>query len=264
MEPKVNYIIVGSFVVILMAILLIGIIWLSAGQRTEHEIYMVYMNEPVSGLSLQAPVKFNGVDVGNVSDINLNPDNPQQVRLLLAINEGTPINQSTTAMLMSQGLTGITYVGLKAEAAKAPPLKVLPGNLYPIIPSTPSFLVQLSTVLTTLSDSTEELKKVLENTFNSENQRAIRDSLRNISDITDTFAQNSQRIVDTFDSVTHTFRQSQGIVQSITQQTLPSILQMVKQINDVMGNMRQLTTTLKSNPSALVRGQTPLPNGPGE
>jgi phospholipid/cholesterol/gamma-HCH transport system substrate-binding protein len=264
MEPKVNYVIVGLFVVVLTTVLVIGIIWLSASQRTERDIFMVYMNEPVSGLSVQAPVKFNGVDVGNVADIQLNPDNPQQVQLLLSIDKGTPINQSTTATLMSQGITGITYVGLKAEAAKAPPIKILPGDEYPIIRSTPSLLVQISTVLSGLADTAKEIKGVLENTFNSENQKALHDSLQNISKITQTFSEHSQQITAAFDSAAQTLRQSQGAVQSLSQQTLPGINQMVNQINDVLRNMRQLSNTLKNNPSVLIRGQTPAPKGPGE
>lgn len=264
MEPKVNYIVVGSFVVFLTAVLVIAIIWLSAKQGTTHETYMVYMNEPVSGLSLQAPVKFNGVDVGYVSDINLNPDNPQQVRLLLSIDEGAPINQSTTATLMAQGVTGITYVGLKAEAAKAPPLKILPGNKYPVIPSTPSLLVQLSTVLTSLATTTQDLQQVLRGVFNSENQHAIHDSLQNISKITESFANNSEQITGAINHASQTLEQSQSVMKTISQQMLPGISQMVNQVNSVLGNMRQLTNSVKSNPSALIRGQTPEPKGPGE
>ena len=264
MEPKVNYIVVGSFVVILAAVLVIAIVWLSASQRTEHETYLVYMNEPVSGLSLQAPVKFNGVDVGFVSEINLNPDNPQQVVLLLSIDQNAPINQSTSATLMAQGVTGITYVGLKAEAAKAPPLKILPGNKYPIIPSTPSLLVQLSTVLMSLADTTKDLQQVLRGIFNPENQRAIHDSLENIDVITKNFANNSQLITNSINNASQTLLQSQSLVKSISQQMLPGMSQMVGQINEVLRNMRQLTTSVKSNPSALIRGQTPEPTGPGE
>src|SRR5262245_37042478 len=128
MEPRVNYVIVGLFVVVLTTLLVAALIWFTAAQHKPHQIYLVYMNEPATGLSIDAPVKFNGVDVGTVKDIRLNYSNPKQVCLELSIETGTPINQSTMATLMVQGITGVTYVGLSASAVHAPPLEIKPGE----------------------------------------------------------------------------------------------------------------------------------------
>ena len=61
--------------------------------------------ESVAGLNLNAPVKYNGVEVGKVSDIRLDPVNPEKVRLTFAIEHGTPIKADTVAVLKTQGLT---------------------------------------------------------------------------------------------------------------------------------------------------------------
>jgi len=63
--------------------------------------------------------------VGKVQNIKLDPENPQQVQLLFAIEHGTPIKQDTLAVLKSQGLTGIAYVELSGGAPSAPPLWLL-------------------------------------------------------------------------------------------------------------------------------------------
>src|SRR5690606_19698287 len=97
----------------------------------------------------------NGVKVGYVDSIRLNPQDPQQVVLKLKIRRGTPITTSTIATLVSEGITGIDYVGLKALTSQAPPLKAKPGEKYPVIPSEPSLLVKLSTAL---EDVTKTIK----------------------------------------------------------------------------------------------------------
>src|SRR3989338_5372216 len=106
MEPKINYTIVGLFVIILLSVLIFGIIWLSSGVSTKkYTIYQVNMNESVDGLTPEAPVEYNGVVVGDVENITLNKRNPQQVILLLHIEENTPVTENTVATLMVQGLT---------------------------------------------------------------------------------------------------------------------------------------------------------------
>ena len=131
MEERVNYTMVGAFIVI-MSIALLGIAyWLSMGRHTKvYDTYLVYMKEPVSGLSKMAPVKYNGVVVGFVRTIALDEDNPQLVSLQLSIEHSAPITQSTVATLRPQGITGMTYIGLKTKTAKAPRIKAIGGDLW--------------------------------------------------------------------------------------------------------------------------------------
>ena len=65
MEAKVNFVAVGVFVVVLSTALIAGVLWLSSGKyyRRNFDIYQTYMSESVSGLNLDAPVRYRGVDV---------------------------------------------------------------------------------------------------------------------------------------------------------------------------------------------------------
>ena len=84
MTPKSSYVLVGLFVLLLGIAMIAGILWLSTGgPPEEHDFYLSYMTESVSGLNVDAPVTYKGVDVGRVRDIRLNPENPEEVRLLL-------------------------------------------------------------------------------------------------------------------------------------------------------------------------------------
>ena len=98
MESKTNYTIVGVVVLILMAGLLSTGLWLSVGfNQKSYTNYTVYLHEAAAGLSEDAPVKFNGVQVGSVKEIKLNKNDPRQVEITLSIEEGTPITTSTSA-----------------------------------------------------------------------------------------------------------------------------------------------------------------------
>ena len=129
METKVNYAAVGLFVIVLVAALVATILWIASGGALQkhYDHYLAIEEESVAGLNLNAAVKFNGVDVGKVHDIRLDPADPNKVTLEFAIERGTPIKTDTVAVLKTQGLTGIAYVELSGSTAAAPPLHAAPG-----------------------------------------------------------------------------------------------------------------------------------------
>ena len=112
MDDKVNYTLVGAFVLALGAALVAGVLWLAAGtgKREAMDPYAAIITESVAGLNLNAPVKYLGVDVGKVSLIRLDPQNSRQVLLQFRIEPGTPIKSDSEVVLKTQGLTGIAYV----------------------------------------------------------------------------------------------------------------------------------------------------------
>src|SRR4051812_13246110 len=113
MDEKVNYATVGLFVIILFAAFILSVIWLSAGFNTvTYTTYQVYMKESVAGLNVDSSVKYNGMDVGYVKDIQLSQRDTHIIVLWLNIKKGIPITMGTTATLKTQGITGIMYVAL--------------------------------------------------------------------------------------------------------------------------------------------------------
>lgn len=195
MEAKTNYTVVGLVVLILAGALLATALWLSVGfDQKKYHFYAVYIHEAVSGLSEQSPVKFNGVKVGFVSQISLNRHDPQQVRLLLSIEDGIPITTSTRATLISQGITGTTYVGLSASSPDLTPLVKAPNQPYPVIPASPSLFNQLDKVLKEVSENVGKVSKKVGEIFDSENAAYIKKSLANIKTFTDIIAQEGPQI----------------------------------------------------------------------
>src|SRR5579862_5073466 len=152
MDTEVNYTIVGAFVILLFASFVLGIIWLSSGFAIkQYSIYQVYMQESVSGLSIDSAVEYNGVDVGSVKSIELNHKNPKLVELLLNIKSETPITRGTVATLQAKGITGLTYVALKDKSTDLRPLVAEKGQEYPVIKTSPSIFTRIDTALSELS-----------------------------------------------------------------------------------------------------------------
>lgn len=196
MDTKVNYAIVGAFVLVLGAVLIGGALWLASGGtlQKKYDPYLAIMDESVAGLNLNAPVKYNGVDVGKVRDIQLDPVNPKRVRLMFAIERGTPVKEDTIAVLKTQGLTGIAYVELSGGARDSVPLAATVGNKYPEIRTKPSLSARLENVLTNVLAKLDSTSSNINAILSDENQAAFKNALADIAAVAHTFAARKDTI----------------------------------------------------------------------
>jgi phospholipid/cholesterol/gamma-HCH transport system substrate-binding protein len=203
----VNYTLVGGFVLVLGAALIAGALWLASGGafQKHYDLYRAVSDESVAGLNLNAPVKYNGVDVGKVREIRLDPGNPERVNLLFAIERGTPIKEDTVAVLNTQGLTGIAYVELSGGARDAPPLRAAPGSDYPVIRTKPSLSARLENVLTTLLAKLDSTSDNINALLSDENRAALTRTLADIAAVAHTIAARKDTIDAGITSAARTF-----------------------------------------------------------
>ncbi len=165
MDSKVNYALVGLFVIILSILLVAIILWLSVGTEPKvYDTYQAYIKESVSGLNRKAPVKYRGVEVGYVRDIALVADRPNEVRVLLDIEHHIPIKQDTLVLLSTQGLTGLAHIELSGGSLEASPPLRQEGQAYPEIKTKPSLLMRLDIAISSLLTHLEKVSEMA-NTF---------------------------------------------------------------------------------------------------
>ena len=204
MEPKVNYILVGSFVAILGAAVLIGLLWLGkTDYRGIYDRYEAYFRESVAGLSVDSTVKYRGVDVGRVKSITLNPNNPEEVKLTLDIASGTPVKTDTIAVLVTQGLTGLATINLTGGSREAPRLEVSEGQAYPVIKTGPSLFFRLDEAISRLL-SEKGLSKLLADldvaakgaadVLGEENRTALKRTITDLSEVVHSVAAHRAQI----------------------------------------------------------------------
>ena len=286
MESKTNYTVVGLAVLILVAGLFSGGIWLSTGFDTKkYDIYTVYVGEAVSGLSDDSVVKYNGVKVGFVNTIELNKFDPQQVKIQIKIEEGTPITISTHATLINQGITGTVYLGLSASSPSPFPLQKIPGEPYPVIPYHPSFLSELEK---NIHDVSVGIKRI----FDKHNAHALQKTLTNLQTITDAIAKNNDSLhkslrdlpelirdlknsVNKFGDmaghlstagkqVSVTMKAGKNTIDKISQQALPPMVVLLQRLDLIGANLEHVSEQMRQNPAVVLRGNTPPKSGPGE
>jgi phospholipid/cholesterol/gamma-HCH transport system substrate-binding protein len=186
----VNYSLVGAFVLTLAAALIAALLWLASGGawQKQYDPYLALADESVAGLNVDAPVKFNGVDVGKVRAIVLDPTNHERVRLTFAIERGTPIKQDTVAVLKTQGLTGIAYVELKGGAIDSPALLATPAEPYPVIRTEPSLGARLENVLASVLSKLDRTTSNIDAILSDQNRIALSSTLSDVAALARTLA----------------------------------------------------------------------------
>ncbi len=190
METKVNFAFVGIFVLVLGLVLVAQALWLASGGafQKKFDMYLAVEDESVAGLNLNAPVKFNGVPVGKVQRIWLDPGNPERVILLFAIEHGTPVKADTEAVLVTQGLTGIAYVELSGGTPGTPALAIVGDNEYPVIRTKPSLSARLENVATKALAKLDSASNAINGLLSVDNQGAFKSALADIAVVARTIA----------------------------------------------------------------------------
>jgi len=118
METRAPYALIGLFVMTVIAAAFGFVYWLhNGGGLTERTVYRVHFENTVSGLLKGASVLFNGIRVGEVTNLQLDTNNPQVIMATIAVDAGTPVRADTKVGLDFQGLTGVPVVTLQGGSA---------------------------------------------------------------------------------------------------------------------------------------------------
>jgi phospholipid/cholesterol/gamma-HCH transport system substrate-binding protein len=178
MDRDANYVAVGAFVLLLLAMATGFVLWYSeTGDRRSYQRYEIYFDGSVFGLSQGGSVRYLGVAVGRVTRIELDPRDASRVRIIADISEDTPIKADTVASLALQGVTGLLFIDLKpADPGKARTQPV-PSINYPVIPSERSdFDVFVSSLPDAVAKASEVLNR-LNAMLSDTNIKAVSDAL---------------------------------------------------------------------------------------
>ena len=171
MENRAPYVLIGSFMMAAIAAVFAFAYWLnnSAGLQAR-SLYRIRFENTVSGLLSGAAVLFNGIRVGEVTDLRLHPEDPSRVTITIAVATGTPVRADTHVGLDFQGLTGTAVVTLQGGTAGGSRLTV-PQDGVPVLVAQPNAGQSMTEVVrealrhldTLLTENAEPLRNTVAN-----------------------------------------------------------------------------------------------------
>lgn len=195
METRASYLAVGSFVLLLLAVLAGFVAWIGKLSFDEAvERYQIYFEGAVTGLQEGSAVRVRGIRVGEVTDIRFDPDNVARVQVTIEVQEGTPIRADSVAQLDIQGITGVPFVQITGGSQGAAPLAATGDEAYPVIPSRPSTIQAVLDTAPEILARTSRLLDELSGFVDEGNQRAVGEILANVASITGVMAQQAARL----------------------------------------------------------------------
>ncbi len=200
METRANYALIGGFTLAVIASAFLFVFWFSGGGRPAgRAVYKIIFTGSIAGLQRGGSVLFNGVRVGEVTTIDLVPQDPARVSALVDIEARVPIRADTTARLEYTGFTGVASVALKGGNASSPPLKSTDGGLGVIIADRSDFQDLLETAQRIAGKAQDFLDK--SNRFLDDATGPLDTSVKNIQKFTDALASNADGVKDFMSSM---------------------------------------------------------------
>src|SRR5690606_13062455 len=171
METRANYVLIGAFTVLATVFLLLFTLWATKFRADRGwRQYEVIFSEPVTGLTEGGSVQYNGIGVGTVDRLSLDPDDARKVIALLKLKADAPIKVDTRAKLSQQGITGVPFIQLTGGSPQAAALEPGPDGEIPVIRTEPS-------ALQNIADTANRLVARLDQVLSEQNIARISDTL---------------------------------------------------------------------------------------
>ena len=186
METRARYALIGLFILAVIAASFAFVYWLeNKGGFTQRQVYQIKFQNSVSGLLPGSAVLFNGIRVGEVTGLGLNPDAPQEVIATIAVDRATPIRGDTAVSIEMQGLTGGAAVALRGGSAESPAVAAEAG----VVPTLVAPPLAGQDWTQSARDAFQRVDSIL-----AENSEALHSAITNIDTFSDALARNSDKV----------------------------------------------------------------------
>ena len=231
MERKAHYALIGLFTFAVVAGAFGFIFWLhhSSGKK-QAVAYRVIFDSSVSGLQVGGNVLFNGIRVGEVTNLRLDPDKPSQVVAMLAVNKSTPIRSDTRVGLEFAGLTGVAAVSLKGVSPKTPLIEREEGE-PPTLKADPSASQDMMQAAREVLNKAEEVIAA--------NQEAVHQAIADIAMFSASLARNS----DSVDSIVRDAKDTMSNAKEATASARTLMENLDKRTDGITIGVNKMTAT---------------------
>jgi phospholipid/cholesterol/gamma-HCH transport system substrate-binding protein len=186
METRAPYALIGAFVLAAIGAVFGFVYWLNnTGGWSERAVYRVRFENTVSGLLTGAAVLFNGIRVGEVTDLRIDPSKPREVLATISVVASTPMRADTQAGLEFQGLTGVPVISLQGGTSDKP--------LVASSKMEPPMLRADPTASQSMSEAARLALRRLD-TLLADNSDSLHSAIGNLNTFAEALARNSNRV----------------------------------------------------------------------
>lgn len=186
METSARYTLIGAFVLAVILGVFAFVYWLAnTGGLSDRQLFRIRFQSSVSGLLKGSNVLFNGIRVGEVTDITLNPEAPKEVMVTIAVDPSAPVRDDTKVTVDFQGLTGAPVIELTGGDPGAARFAAVAGE-PPLLAAGPESTLSLTQ---SARDTLGKLDRVID-----ENADALHNAIQGISTFAGALARNSERV----------------------------------------------------------------------
>jgi len=221
METRASYLLVGSFVLLIVVAVFGFVVWIAKGQIVKDTVkYQAYFSTTVTGLQVGSPVRYRGIPAGEVTEIKVSANDPNLVEVTFEIDKkkkNLVIHRYSTAVLETQGITGVAFIQIKHNAAALqawrqrtgdpsgipgdPAIKKELGARYPTLDAEGSGFEKILTSLPKALNQIRELAERASKLLDDENRLAIKNTLANITKMSKQLSDSSEGIDKLFKNV---------------------------------------------------------------
>jgi len=248
MENRSHALMTGIFTItLLIAAILFGV-WFNR-DRVQYDPYLIATSLSVPGLNPQAAVRYRGLEVGKVDDIDFDPKVAGQILIHLSIDPETPITRTTYATLGYQGVTGIAYIQLDDEATGSPRLATNKQNPSSI-PLHPGLFDQIEKQGKAILSQVEQVSGRINKLLSDENQKQMLAAFKDISDTARAYQQIPAQLGPTIDKL--------PALAAQTQKTMVSVEKLASDANRLTASLQGPDGTLARLSNTVDRAGTSL------
>jgi phospholipid/cholesterol/gamma-HCH transport system substrate-binding protein len=259
METRAHYVAVGAFVLAVIFLAFVAVLWLGRaefGQQAKR--YYIFFGGSVAGLNKGSQVQYNGIPVGRVVDIRVDPANLEQIQVMVEIDTSiVDIKSDARAFLDANILNGIATIQIRGGTREASDLAPEPGHKYPVIKAGRSELEEVKASLPELVADLKAAAHGINALLDEQNRQAVSDTLRNVQTITSALVEPSKEVNEVVDNANKAVVELRTFFQNLDQsytekgglkdqlsQTLGDADRLAKNLNEAS---RQLQLVLQEN-----------------
>jgi phospholipid/cholesterol/gamma-HCH transport system substrate-binding protein len=238
METRANHVLIGLFTLIASVLLVLFALWAANWQSNRNwDSYDIIFEEAVTGLTTGGIVQYNGINVGEVRRLSLDPNDPRKVVARIRVQSDTPVKVDTKAKLAFVGLTGVAQIQLTGGAPESPRLEASREHPVPVIQTEPS---ALQNVALAASDIAERIRLIL----SDENIERITGMLEDVHQLTSTLSGEKQELAEMLANLREasialntTLKKAQGSLDSLDKNLIDELPAMVDKLDHTLANL---------------------------